>query len=201
MACPGLVNHTLPGLCALWLPSGTSTSGILLHSAKPHPLHMTCPAWPQHPVQAPPAHLLPAAEAAFDLAVYPMACPGLATHTLVGLCALWLPSAASSSGHLHKPAKPQHPQTTGPALPQPQAQAPPNLPHTPEASFDLAMGHGMCRAGQSHTGRALCAVVGKRHLHIRNTPAFSKTAPPTHHLPSLAAASSAGSSSTPAAGC
>ena len=27
----------------------------------------------------------------------PMACPGLATHTLAGLCALWLPSAASSS--------------------------------------------------------------------------------------------------------
>ena len=36
----------------------------------------------------------------------------LATHTLAGLCALWLPSAASSSGNLHNPAKPQAPQTT-----------------------------------------------------------------------------------------
>ena len=27
----------------------------------------------------------------------PTACPGLATHTLAGLCVLWLPSAASSS--------------------------------------------------------------------------------------------------------
>jgi len=26
---------------------------------------------------------------------WPRACPGLATHTLVGLCAQWLPSTAS----------------------------------------------------------------------------------------------------------
>ena len=41
---------------------------------------------------------------------YPRACPGLAIHTLVELCALLLPSAASSSGNLHKPTK-QHPPT------------------------------------------------------------------------------------------
>ncbi len=34
----------------------------------------------------------------FSLAIRcPLVCPALATHTLAGLCALWLPSAASSS--------------------------------------------------------------------------------------------------------
>ena len=56
----------------------------------------------------------------------PMVYPGLATHTLAGLCTLWLPSAASSSGNLHKPTKPQAQQTTFPALLQPPVQAPPN---------------------------------------------------------------------------
>ena len=37
---------------------------------------------------------------------YSIACPGLATRTLAGLCALWLPSTASSSGNLNQPAKP-----------------------------------------------------------------------------------------------
>jgi len=30
---------------------------------------------------------------------WPMTCPGLATHTLTGLCALWLPSSASTFGN------------------------------------------------------------------------------------------------------
>ena len=30
-----------------------------------------------------------------------------------------------------------------------------------EAAFDLAVPHGMLRAGHSHTGRALCAVVAE----------------------------------------
>ena len=49
----------------------------------------------------------------------PMEYPGLATHTLAGFCALWLPSAASSSANLVQPAKPRPPKTTCLALPQP----------------------------------------------------------------------------------
>ena len=101
-----------------------------------------------------------------------MACPGLVTHTLAGLCALWLQSAASSSGQLHEPAKPHPQQTSCTALPQPPVQAPPlllhiaeaasdpqppvqappYLLHVAEAAFDLAVPHGMPRAGQSLTG-------------------------------------------------
>ena len=96
----------------------------------------------------------------------PMACPGLATHKLAGLCELWLPSAASSSGNLHTPpSKPHPPQTTCPALPQPPGQAPPHLMHTAEAASDLAVPHGMLRAGHSHTGRALCNVGVEQCLH------------------------------------
>ena len=43
---------------------------------------------------------------------WPMACPRLATRTLVGLCALWLSSGASVYGKLQHSAKPQHRQTT-----------------------------------------------------------------------------------------
>jgi len=90
----------------------------------------------------------------------PMACPELATHTLAELCALWwLPSAAYSCGNLHTPAKPQPPQTTCPALPQPQAP-PPQL-HTAEAALDTAVPHGMPRVGRSYTDRCLCAVVAE----------------------------------------
>ena len=90
----------------------------------------------------------------------PMACPGLATHTLAGLCALRLLSTASSSENLHKPAKPQPPQTTCHALPQSPVQAQPQLLHAvEEAAFYLAVPHCVPRAGKSHTGRALCAVV------------------------------------------
>jgi len=58
----------------------------------------------------------------------------------------------------------------------------------------------MPRAGQSHSGRALCTVVAEWRLHSWKTPAFSKTATPTNHLPSLTTAPSAGST-TPGAHC
>ena len=93
-----------------------------------------------------------------------MACPGLATHTVPGLCALCLLSAAPSSGNLHKPAKPQPPQTTCPGLPQPPVQAHPHLMHTAEAVFDLAVPHGAPRTCHQHTGRALCTVVAERRI-------------------------------------
>ena len=122
-----------------------------------------------------------------------MAYLGLATHTLAGLCALWLPSAASSSGQLPEPAKPQPAQTTRPALPQPQVQAPPHMPHTPEAVFDLAVSHGMPRAGQLHTDRALCAVVTECCLLLfwKSLQTVTIVIPTTNHLPSPDAAPSA----------
>ena len=49
-------------------------------------------------------------------------------------------------------------------LPSPAAaaeQATPHLLHTAEATFNLAVAHCMPRAGQIHTGRALCAVFAK----------------------------------------
>ena len=142
----------LAGLCVLWLPSAASSFGNIHKLANPQLPQTTCPALTQHSEQAPP-HLLHTADAVFDLAV-PHPCPGLATHTLAGLCALWLPSAASSFGNLHKPAKSQPPRTTCTApLPQPPVQAPPHLlHHIAEAAFDLALPHGMPRAGHSHTG-------------------------------------------------
>ena len=97
--------------------------------------------------------------------------------------------------------KPQPP-TTNYYLPSPAiapTQASSLRLHTAELAFDLAVPLGMPRAGHSHTGRALCAVVAKkRYLHNLKTPALRKTAPPIHHLPSPAAAPSAGST-TPAA--
>ncbi len=153
-ACPGLATHTLAGLFAMWLPSGASSCGNLHKPAKPRPQQTTCPSLPQPPVQAP-LLLLHTAEAAFDLAV-PQACQGLANLTLARLCALWLPSAASSSETLHKQVKPQPPQTTCTALPQPPVPTPPHLLRPATPTFDLSVHHhGMPRAGPSHTGRAL----------------------------------------------
>ena len=80
----------------------------------------------------------------------------LATYTLLGLCALWLPSAASSSGNLHEPAKPQASQTTSPAMPQHPVQAPPNLLLSVEATFDFIVPHGMRLA--THTLEVLYAL-------------------------------------------
>jgi len=90
----------------------------------------------------------------------PMACPGLVTHALAGFCVLWLPSApSSSSGNLHIPANPQPKPTTCAALPQLPVKAPPNLLSTAEDALGHKVSHGMPRAGYSHTGRALCAVL------------------------------------------
>ena len=108
-----------------------------------------------------------------------ISCPGLATHTLAGLCALWLPSSASTYRNLQKAARPQSPQTTCPALPQHPLQAPPRLLHTEDTAFDLAVAHGIPRAVHLHTCSALRAVVVEWCLHIwKTTPAISKTAPP-----------------------
>ena len=132
----------------------------------------------------------------------PVACPGLATHTLAGLCVLCLLSSDSTtSGKLQHSVTPHDPQTTCPAKPQYPVQAPPYLLHTAGAAFELAVAHGMPMAGHSPIGRALCAVVAEWCLHNTcNTLAFSKTTIPTNHLPSPAAAPSAGST-TPAAHC
>ena len=128
----------------------------------------------------------------------PWPCPGLATHTLAGLCALWLVIAASSSGNFHKPAKPHPQQTTCTApLPLPPVQAPSHLLHIVETAFDLAVPHGMSRAGHPRTGRALCAVVAECCLLLWNSPR-AKLQPPTSHLPGPAAGPSAGPT-TPAA--
>ena len=129
-----------------------------------------------------------------------MACLGLATHTLAGLCALWLPSAASSSGTLQKPAKPQPPQTTCPALPQPPVQAPPPLLHAAEAAFDLVVPHGMPRrVGHPHTGRALCTVLAECCFLLWKSPQTGKTASPINHLHSTPAAAPSAGPNTPAA--
>ena len=82
---------------------------------------------------------------------------------------------------------------SGTAVPQPPVQAPPDLFTTAEAAFDLAVAQGMPRAGHSHTGRALCAVVAEWNLHLQRSPESSKTTSPTKHLPSPAAAPGAGS--------
>ena len=114
-----------------------------------------------------------------------MKCPGLATHTLAGLCALWLPSAASSFGTLHKPAKPHPPpQTTCTALEQPPVQASTHLLHSAEAAFDLALARGMPRAGHSHTDRALCAVVFECCLLYKSSQT-GKLQPPQTTRPAL----------------
>ena len=96
---------------------------------------------------------------------WPKACPGLATHTLAGLCEQWLPSTASITEGLQNVTKPEEAsQTTCTVLPQPPVQAPPDLLTTAQGAFDLAVAQGMPRAGHSHTGRALCAVVAEHSL-------------------------------------
>ena len=157
------------------------------------------PAQPGRSPQCRPVHNCCLPQRLHLILQYPMACPGLATHTLAGLCTLCLPSAASSSGNLHKPAKLQPPRTTCPALPQPPV-APQHLLHTADAVFNLAVPHGMPRAGHSLTGRALCAVVAECCILLWKPSQNSRTAPPTNHPPSRAAAPSAGPV-TPTAHC
>ena len=108
------------------------------------------------------------------------------------LLTLWFLSAASSSGKLQIPTKPHPPLTTCPALPQHPVQASLRLLYTAKAALELAMPHDMPRAGQKYSGRAMCAVVTEHCLLIWKTPKPHKTAPPTNHLPSPAAAPSAG---------
>ena len=128
----------------------------------------------------------------------PMVCPGLATHTLAGPCAMCLPSAASSSGTLpHTPPKLQPPQTTCSALPQPPVQDKLHLLRTAEAAFDLAVPHGMLRADHSHTGRVVrldCQVMPPS-LEI-STNQQNCNPPQKNQLPSAPAAPSS-SSTTP----
>ena len=94
-----------------------------------------------------------------------MACPGLATHTLAGLCAQWLPSTACITEGLQNVTKPEATQSTCTAVPQPPVQAPPDLLlTTAQAAFDLAVAQGMPRAGHSNTCGALCAVVAEHSL-------------------------------------
>ena len=159
------------------MPSGASTSGKLQHSAKLHPPQTTCPARPQHPVQTPP-NLLRALQGLHLTLQLPIACPGLVTHTLAGLCTLWLSSSASSSGKLQRPAKPHRPHSICPVRPQHPMQTSPNLLHTAETVFDLAVAHGMPRAGHSHTGRALCTMVAECCLLLWKSAQCGKTAAP-----------------------
>ena len=134
------------------------------------------PAQPCHSTQCRLHHTCCAVQRLHLTLQHPMLFPGLATHTLAGLCALWLPSSASSTKKSQKAAKPQPLQTTCPALPQHPVQAPPHLLHTAEAAFGPAVPNDMPRAGYPHTGRALCTVVAEQRLNIWKTPAFSKTA-------------------------
>ena len=132
----------------------------------------------------------------------PTACPGLATHTLAGLCALWLPSAASSSGQLHKPANPHPKRTTCTApLPKPPAHALPHVLHTTETAFYLVVTHGMPRAGHLDSGSPLSSTVAECCLLLWKSPQTGKTAPPTNHLHSTPAAAPSAGPTTPAAHC
>ena len=149
MQCPiayqGVAIHTLAGLCALWWPSAASSSGNLHKLTKPHinkPHGQPCRS-----PQCMPHRTCCTLQRLHLTLQCPMAHPGLATHTLTGLCALWLQSAASSSGNLHTPAKPRPPQTTCPALPQHPVQPPPHLLHSAEPAFELAVPHNMLSAG------------------------------------------------------
>ena len=89
-------------------------------------------------------------------------CPGLATNTMAGLCAQWLPSTGAITEGFQNVTKREASCTAGP---QPPVQAPPDLLTTAQGAFDLAVAQGMPRAGHSHTGGALCAVVAERRLH------------------------------------
>jgi len=96
-----------------------------------------------------------------------MACQGLATHTLAGLFAQWLPTTACITEQLQNVTKPDEAsQTSCTALPQPPVRAPPDLLTTvQQGAFDLAVAQGMPRTGHPHNGGALCAVVADYSLH------------------------------------
>ena len=108
-----------------------------------------------------------------------MACPGLATHRWQGCmhCGCRVAPQRLENFSTQQKCTPQC--TTCPAWwPHLSVQAPPYLLHTAEAAFDHALACCMPRAGQSHTGRALCTVAAERHLCIWKTLALRKTANP-----------------------
>ena len=152
MACPGLTIHRLAGLGALWLPGNSVSSSDNFHkpTGKNHTPHKP-PAQPCRSPQCRPHQTYFTLQRRLHLTLQcPMACPGVAPPKLAVLCALWLPSAASSSEvSANRQAKPQLPQTTCPALPQPPVQAPSHLLHTAEGAFDLAVPYDMARAHHS----------------------------------------------------
>ena len=89
---------------------------------------------------------------------WPMACPGLATHTLGGLCALWSSSSASRSGKLQHSAKLHPPQTNYPARPQHPVQPPPHLLHTRQRVCLTLQWPVVCPGLTTHTLAELCAL-------------------------------------------
>ena len=192
--------HTRRALCAVVAERCLLHYGIATHRQNRNP-HKP-PAQPCRSPQCRPHHICCTMQRMHLALQRPMVCPGLATHALAaGLCALWLPSAASSSRTLHKAAKPQPPQTTCPALSQPSAQTLPHLLQTAEAAFNLAISRGMPGAGHSHTGRALCAVIAECCLLLEEISRNRQNHNPHKQLqPSPAAAPSAGPT-TPADHC
>ena len=199
MAFPGLAIHIPAGLCALWLTSGArrKTTPFTRTTAPFKP-----PAQSGGSTWCRLQHICCALQWLHLTLQWPMACSGQAIHALAGLCALWLASGASTDAKVQHSAKPQPPQSTCPARPQHTVQAPPQLLHTAEAAFDLEVALCMPRAGHSHTGRALCAVVVECCLLLWNSPQQTgKTASPTNHLPPTPAAVPSAGSTTPAAHC
>ena len=165
MACHGLAaTRTLPRLCgALWLLSDNST--FENSSIQQNRIPRKPPAQPGRSTQCRLHHTCRTLKKLHLTLKWPIVCLGLATHTLAGLLGLWLPSSTSTSGKLQHSAESHTPQTTCPARPQHSVQALPHLLHTAETKFDLAVAHGMSRAGRSLTGRALCAVVAHKRPH------------------------------------
>ena len=156
------------------------------------------PAGPGHSAHCRPLHAYLKMQRLQLTLQYPTACPGLATHTLAGLCALWFPSAASSSGNLHEPAKPQPPpQTiTFPALLQPPVQAPLEI-------FTKALQCPMaCPGLDIHTLAGLCVLwLLSAASSSTKSPLTDKIAPPTNHLHSTPAAAPSAGRFTTAAHC
>ena len=97
---------------------------------------------------------------------WPRAGPGLATHILAGLCAQWITSTASITEGLLNVTKPEEAsQTSCTAVAHSPVKALSDLLTTVQGAFSLAVIQGMPRAGHSHTGGALCAVVAEHSIH------------------------------------
>ena len=85
MACLGLATHPLSGLYAQCLLSTAYITEKLKNLAQSQFKQTTCPALPQHPVQAPPS-LLRTAETAFHLAAAHGMPRAGHSHTGIALC-------------------------------------------------------------------------------------------------------------------